>query len=498
MKHIITTVGTSIFSNLRHEDVTDCWKCYSLSPLPDNTYKSLMKHDGNAHNYKVSKGINPIQDSENFVKRVWLKDTYFDKQEDCWEYKVNSSIPNTNASAEIKSICKIIEESDDTEFTIYLICSDTAICMSAGYLVKAFFEEVKPKLKNGKGEEASISISEYSPSPVDSLDIEKRDSFIDIAIYNLISKLDKVQNQKTVSHSDVILNISGGYKALIPIITIYAQIRKNDLAYIYEDSDELIVITPFPLQFDNSVYYGDSLLIRPDLLKGTKYILSNEYPKSEIKANFQKLIDRQRNAKLVKLDKVQPTTLGAVLRSLSQVEVENDFGDKIIEPALLAFFNNSTRQALVEYNSARIKIRVDKELIIAGCNDVSITEIDIQMIKNNDCIKSKNSCTDYFHKMKGRILLHNDFESFKDKPIEFLYIVYSFQFDAYRNSLKQNQSVEHFRKRFAEDEELKKLDVSFRALGLTIPIEDPLNFNYLDFKKDWTKCLYQAKNWEEL
>ena len=47
-----------------------------------------------------------------------------------------------------------------------------------------------------------------------------------------------------------IYNISGGYKALIPLMTQIASFKKVNLAYIYENSDYLIEIPPFPFEID--------------------------------------------------------------------------------------------------------------------------------------------------------------------------------------------------------------------------------------------------------
>jgi len=511
MKHIITTVGTSVYTNFAFgRKVKEAYK----EPTHENifNYDSIEPLENKKANEYTKSDFSGFEDA---LKKYWLigiKKREDDKKK--WhKWKDDTSVINLDASAEIKSICKIIEESKDTEFKIYLICSDTAICMSAGHLIKAFFEEINPELRNSNGDKVTVCFSQYSPVQVDELIIDNANSFIETAIYNLISRLDKVKDQKDVTKNDIILNISGGYKALIPIITIYAQIRENDIAYVYEDSNELITITPFPLKFDTEVYFSDGLLIRQDFLDTIKNQLGDNQPNSEQKDIFQKLVERQRNRKLLYNDKIKRTTLGVVLRSLSATDIENDFGDKIIEPALKDFFNDANRSIYQEYSNAQIKIRIDKNLSVENCPDVFISEIDLEMLKNtdtkvigeikalianNDYIKKVNTCEDYFYKMKGRILLHNDFENFKDKPIEFLYIVYAFQFDVSRNSFKGNQSVEHFRKRFSEDEDLKKLEVTFRALGLTIPIEKPLEFNYEEFKKDWTKYLYEPKNWEEL
>jgi hypothetical protein len=52
--------------------------------------------------------------------------------------------------------------------------------------------------------------------------------------------------------NDFILNISGGYKSIIPILTLIGQLYNCDLNYIYEDSEEIIQIKKLPINFDIS------------------------------------------------------------------------------------------------------------------------------------------------------------------------------------------------------------------------------------------------------
>ena len=46
------------------------------------------------------------------------------------------------------------------------------------------------------------------------------------------------------------MNISGGYKAVIPVLTLLAQLEEIIIYYIYEDSTELIEIGNLPINFD--------------------------------------------------------------------------------------------------------------------------------------------------------------------------------------------------------------------------------------------------------
>lgn len=72
--------------------------------------------------------------------------------------------------------------------------------------------------------------------------MEKKEN-VEEGNYSYRSNMEEIQN-------DVILNISGGYKAIIPYITILGQLYKMPINYIYEDREELIKIENLPIQFD--------------------------------------------------------------------------------------------------------------------------------------------------------------------------------------------------------------------------------------------------------
>jgi putative CRISPR-associated protein (TIGR02619 family) len=72
----------------------------------------------------------------------------------------------------------------------------------------------------------------------------------------LIEHLEQIKTKREKENKDekenigITLNISGGYKAIIPFLTIYAQLTELALFYVYEDSRNLITINPVPLKFD--------------------------------------------------------------------------------------------------------------------------------------------------------------------------------------------------------------------------------------------------------
>jgi hypothetical protein len=51
-------------------------------------------------------------------------------------------------------------------------------------------------------------------------------------------------------YDTIIFNITGGYKSIIPYITIFAQLYKRPVYYIFEESDDCLKIPQLPIQFD--------------------------------------------------------------------------------------------------------------------------------------------------------------------------------------------------------------------------------------------------------
>lgn len=224
---IITTVGTSLLSNLLKEDVKGSFN-YSLS---SSTSKKIQNNSLRRENLEVASAIN----------EVILGNEDFPIDE---KYELNLS-----ASAEIKSICKI---ADGTPAKVYLLATDTFM---SGYAAKQIAEHL-----NGKN-----GLTVKNKGCISGLRIDAPEEFEQSGFEELIKVLDSIRQ----SHQDdeVILNISGGYKALIPFLTIYAQLESLPIKYIYENSDEVISIGRTPLNFDwdsAEAYY--EYLQNPDLL----------------------------------------------------------------------------------------------------------------------------------------------------------------------------------------------------------------------------------------
>ncbi len=217
MKIVVTTVGASLFSN----------------------YQDKFGEDSN------------ISSLKNELHKEW---------DDCKEERkrIKSSVikwarSNQEASAEIKSILKIQKVVQD-DIIVRLIATDTVLSRLAAEIIL----ELVDGLKVGQ---YTINV-EFNPTKNDvikGLQVTDKKSFEKEGLVNLIDYL-----YSFVTSENYILNITGGYKALIPYLTIMGMIGNVPIYYIFEDTDELIRIPQAPLdinwsQFEKYAYLMEKL-----------------------------------------------------------------------------------------------------------------------------------------------------------------------------------------------------------------------------------------------
>lgn len=241
---IITTVGTSVFTNL----------------TSDNQIKRLFDEiDGCAYKEWDTKkdsieGITGLSQTKGLRQSVWEK--------------IQN---NPNASAEITSVLNIVQELELNNVEVHLLATDTIAGVLACELIQQWFDNHE----QGKGIKIIFDKNKYI---IAELRVDARQNY-ENGIMNLIKCLDECKLT-----TDDILNITGGYKAIIPIMTIYAQIRKIPLYYIYNEkadknfSNALMSIGSFPIQFDavfaESYYpYLQDLYLLKNLQNKDKHIL---------------------------------------------------------------------------------------------------------------------------------------------------------------------------------------------------------------------------------
>lgn len=209
---VITMVGTSLFENYLKE-----------------------KGDNNVRNYlndikeKSSREYDEEEGRINAIK----------KQINDW---VNKKSEKEEISAEVKSLVKLKEKFKE-EFEIYLLCSDTIKSKLAGEILKEVLNNF-PLFKNDRVEFSEKSI-------IEDLQVYSADNFLRNGLSNLVERIEEISRGYW---EDILINITGGYKVIIPYLTILAQINKVSLYYIFEETNELIHIPSSPLNINFGLF----------------------------------------------------------------------------------------------------------------------------------------------------------------------------------------------------------------------------------------------------
>lgn len=204
MKQILTTVGTSLFTNAG----------LSTAEFDANVF-SLKAFNENSPIYGI------IENAEN---------------------RLRNHIDNnpTGACAELNCIRKIDPNGDAQ---IHLICTATLSSYMCGRVLKRHF-----------GDRATLQY-------VEGLQVRDANTFQETGFLNLI---ETVKNLCTTHEGEKIFNISGGYKAIIPAMTLLAQLEKASIHYIFEESNEVIAIAPLPMSYDWDVIEALSIYLHND------------------------------------------------------------------------------------------------------------------------------------------------------------------------------------------------------------------------------------------
>ncbi len=209
MKKIITTVGTSLFENYIRNNKEQQNFIKSYQYFKDNEL------DANA--------LDNEQARRNIIRK---------------EFHQNYFKDNFDASAEIKSLIKLKQELKE-DFEIYLLYSDTALSRLAAEI-----------LKDNISSYETLNHSQVQLQNIEDLQVKDRKKFID-GMSNLIYKIYKISQNYW---SNIIINITGGYKATIPYLTILAQVNQCPIYYIFEDTDSLIQIPNIPLDIKWEIF----------------------------------------------------------------------------------------------------------------------------------------------------------------------------------------------------------------------------------------------------
>jgi|SRR5690554_197709 len=200
---VLTTVGTSLLNNF-----------LEVNSSLRNVYDNLDKK-----NYSDKNAFQSEYDHLKEVVKNWL-----------------SNVNIKKSCAEIKSILKIKEYYKE-DLLVKFLATDTLLSVLSTEII----------IDNLKNRSKIFNLGDKFVFN-DSLIIKKTD------VHNNNRFKEGIQNLFDIlqlnSFQGCVINFSGGYKSLIPYLTLYASICQIKLCYIYEDSEELIMIPPLHLKID--------------------------------------------------------------------------------------------------------------------------------------------------------------------------------------------------------------------------------------------------------
>lgn len=251
MKHIITMVGTSLFANYMQPEVRKTLdKKYSdirqyLDRYGDFTADVLIDKK------KAQEMNSPRNKIEETIKKKWLTGIERVRRDGQWEWKTsNNGSSNVDASAEITSIRKIIDDLKE-DIEVHLITTDTVSSVIAARIIAGFLLKIIPGIKVHYQQEIYEG-GEKAGSIIADLQVTDRDKFARDGLRRLADKI----NQLVANHGreNLVINITGGYKAVIPYLTIMAQIYELPIYYVFEDTDSLLKIPHIPIDIDWDIF----------------------------------------------------------------------------------------------------------------------------------------------------------------------------------------------------------------------------------------------------
>jgi len=373
--NVITTVGTSLFENYRQTFLNE-------ENNINDAKEQLLNIEAKKLNLENQYVTKLIGDEEDYGIQEEFFKGYVTKKEKKW-IKINDKTQlNTQASAEITSILKIYEKQKDEniKLNVYLLASDTVLSVLAAVLIKEWFEqaEVKNQYKNI---EVIFNNNVKSPNAdyIEKLRTDLKKDEIYEGFNHLIEKIIELSKK---NKENTIVNITGGYKGFIPVLTIIAQLEGLKLNYIYEDSDNLIEIINMPIEFDFSFVEDNYLAF--ENIKPSKSI--NNLPTKEL---FLELLNNSNDFNILSTNKIVEIREGRVKLTLFGKLLFNKYEElynknelarqkllgEVIEYKLYEYFLKKEEKAKVIKGKNLGKENFDIDVYIERENEIEAIEV---------------------------------------------------------------------------------------------------------------------------
>ena len=420
-KKVITTVGTSLFTNYQNKDkVLKSYPSlsgeYEAIDVPFNLLNERTGIDSNKINIPASERTSSkYQTDINHIKEciafLWLP------------------FAQSKASAEIATLYEIAKE-ENQDLEVYLLATDTVLSIVACELIKEWFDK-DPSVKNTNIKIKCVfhgDIKAPDTTIVEGLQVKDKERFETVGFEKLLGIINKFKEK-----DKTILNISGGYKAIIPYLTLFAQLEGIPLKYTYEDSDALITVGNLPFSFDYS-YFTDEYLafekIKPDKkndnLPSKKEFIDNLSEAKEFEQLKDKFLIEEKD------DKIQLSLLGKMLYEKYESVIKEDgfhvthLLGKVMEIQVFQFFQNQYPQAQqIVLGKSIGELKYDIDVFVENKEAIWVIEVKPEnisiLIKEGTKEKEKMKTLEYkcstgaFKSAK---------EAYQNKPINLAIVMY--------------------------------------------------------------------------
>lgn len=156
----------------------------------------------------------------------------------------------SESSAELKS-CKMIIEKYKMRTTVFLVATDTLASVIAAEAIDVYLNTLKDKPPGV----TSIFLRGDNKHVVPGLQVKDETKFKTHGLQNLMTTLYyfMVEGIPPKFAGDRVINITGGFKGLIPYLTIFAQLKGFPINYTFEGTETLIDIPPLPIGFESAL-----------------------------------------------------------------------------------------------------------------------------------------------------------------------------------------------------------------------------------------------------
>jgi putative CRISPR-associated protein (TIGR02619 family) len=233
MKTVITTVGTSVLTNYQRLEVRNLFGD-EYDSIDDDIYDLDPQQDADA--FDAGAFSEPTlqvycQHIREVIESKWLKGVQWNDGLRCWT-RVDEKVSNVYVSAEISTLVKIQRQWGNIEKVVFL-CTDTLLSVLSAEIMR---------------ESPTLDEIEIDIVPVKQLDVKNFKRFKEQGLGHLVDAVINIVDNTPIE--DVVMNITGGYKALIPFLTLLAQIKKIPVFYLYEESSQLLQLPQLPINFD--------------------------------------------------------------------------------------------------------------------------------------------------------------------------------------------------------------------------------------------------------